>query len=415
MGLTDREFGFELSVVEKELIFTEKYANTGFVQYDTRKGDYFFLHPSPFLKTPKREIYHIFGSPPPEHRFVELEIVDEKQKTLDNSGNTWINVKEAENWRLFDPSPLAEKRKIMDYREIIEFFTYPYKGEEESVEEIAGCSSLFAFSSPPDDNLSGGINSAILGKDSQWNLFNKPLKIIPNEFRRFNTDYFYYISKIEKDFTKTSIENNIAIHRPKNLLSDLPIIILDETQKKLSRQYNEQIEIESKIITAHLLDALLLQPHATKKVEKLMYEKIIEMREEYYSAGLLPFNQNIGGAVPKLASSYCRLQSSSNIDKEDVDFVVDLWVSMRQRAEKLADSPMKHNHMLELASDSRTVFLKLYDIIGADTEISMADAVRELRMDPEEFELAVDSLINKGYCVRRNNFITLLEPYTKKY
>ncbi|MCK9591307.1 MAG: hypothetical protein M0Q91_04780 [Methanoregula sp.] len=414
MSLIDRSIGSELSVVEKELIFNEKYANTGFVEYDSKNGEFFFLHPSPFLKTPKREIYHISVSPPPKHQFVEVGLVDERQEVLDNFGEKWINVKEVDRWKLFDPSPLAEKRKIMDYREIIEFFTYPYKGEEENVEEIAGCTSLFAFSSPPDENSSGGINSAILGNDSQWRLFNKPLQTVPNEFRRKNADYYYYISKIERVFKKVSRENNIAILRPKSLLSDLPIVILDETQKKISKQFIEQLEIESKIVTAHLLDALLLQPHATKKVEKMMYEKIVEIREEYYSAGLLPFNQNIGGAVPKLASSYCRLQSSLDIQKKDVDYVVDLWFSMRRRAEKLADSPMKQNHMLELTTDARTVFLKLYDIFGADTEISMAEAIQELRMDPKEFELAVDSLINKGYCVRRNNFITLLEPYKKQ-
>ena len=412
MSLIDRS-GSELSEVEKALIFNDKYANTGFVQYDTKNGEYFFLHPSPFLKTHKREIYHISSTPPPEHQFIEVGVIDERQEFLGNSAEKWINVKEADKWKNFDPTPLAEKRKIMDYEEIIEFFTYPYKGEIESVEEIAGCSSLFACSSPPDENSSGGINSAILGNDSQWNLFNKPLNAVPNEFRRMNADYYYYISKIEKTFKKVSKENNVAIHRPANLISDIPIVILDETQKKISKQFTEQIEIQSKIVTAHILDALLLQPRATKAVEKVMNDKIVELREEYLSAALLPFNQNIGGAVPKLASSYCRLRFNSKIDRKDINHVVDLWLSMRKRAEKLADSPMKQNHMLELTADGRRVFFKLYDIFGADIEISMAEAVREMRMDPVEFELAIDSLVNKGYCIRRNNFITLLEPYKK--
>jgi hypothetical protein len=413
MGLSNRELGSELSVVEKELIFNDKFANTGYVEYDTKNGEYFLLHPSPFLKTPRKEIYHISGSPPPEHCFVEVNPIDEQRVFIGNTSDRWINVKEVDSWKLFDPTPLAEKRKILDYREIIDFFTYPYKGEVESVEEIAGCSSLFAFSSPPDESSCGGINSAILSNDSQWNLFNKPLKTVPSEFRRINDDYFYYISKHEKKINNVSRENNIAIYRPKTLLSDIPIVILDETQKKISKEFLEQLEIESRIVTAHLLDGLLLQPRATKQVEKLMFEKIIEVREEYYSAGLLPFNQNIGGAVPKLASSYCRLQSSSNIQKDDVNYVVDLWLSQRKRAEKITESPMKQNHMLEVTGDARTTFFKLYDIYGADTEISMIGAIQELGMNPVEFELAIDSLIYKGYCVRRNNNITLLEPYKK--
>jgi len=411
MGLSDRTIGSELSVVEKELLFNERYTNVGFVKYDSNNGEYFYLHPSPFLKTPKNEIYHISATPPPVNQFVELEIIDERKEIFDDFGEKWITVKDVLNWKPFDPSPLAEKRKIMDYREIIEFFTYPYKGEVESVEEIAGCSSLFTFSAPPIDNSAGGINSAILGKDFQWRLFNKPLQAVPREFRKMNPDYYYYISKIEREITKVSREKNIAIYHPKKLVSDLPIVILDESPRKISKDYLEQLEISSKIITAHLLDALLLQPHATKKVEEIMNTKIYEMREEYYSAGLLPFNQNIGAAVPKLAASYCRLQSSSDIHKEDIEYVVDLWFSMRRRAEKIEHSPMKTNHMLELTSEARKVFVRLYDIFGADHEISMNDAVREMHMDPQEFEQAIDSLNNKGYCVRRNNFITLLEPY----
>ena len=70
---------------------------------------------------------------------------------------------------------------------------------------------------------------------------------------------------------------------------------------------------------------------------------------------------------------------------------------MRKRAEKLADSSMKINHMLELTADGRRVYFKLMDIFGAEAEISMAEAVRETKMDPLEFELSVDSLVNKGY------------------
>jgi hypothetical protein len=413
MSLIDRSIGSELSEVEKALIFDKKYSNAGYVRYDPRNGEYFYLNPSPFLKTPKNEIYHISGfPPPPEHSFIEANIIDERTEILDNLGDKWINVKEIDKWKLFDPSPIAAKRKIMDFREIIEFFTYPYKGEIESVEEVAGCSSLFAFSSPHGEKSKGGINSAIFGKEFQWSLFNKPLQTIPPELRKPTSDYYYYISKIEKNIKKETGEKNIAIYHPKKLLSDIPIVILDESQRKISKDYQEQLQIESKIITAHLLDALLLQPHATKKVETMMIDAVYRMQEECYSAGLLPFNQNMD-AIPKLASSYCRLQSSSDIQPEDVNFVIELWFSMRRRAEKIESSPMKTNHMLELTGEARRVFVKLYDIFGAEHEISMAEAVREMKMDPKELELAVDSLENKGYCIRGNNFITLLEPYKK--
>jgi len=416
MSLFDRSIGSELSEVEKALVFDTKYANTGYVQYHTKNGEYFYLHPSPFLKTPKNEIYHSSQfPPPPNHCFVETNVVDEQTISSGGSGDKWINVKEIGKWNRFDPSPLATRRKTMDFMEIIDYFTYHYRGEADSVNEIAGCSSLFAFSAPPIEGFVGGINSAILGRDYQWTLFNKSLlQIVPHELRKSTSDYYYYISKIEKEITKDKGEKNIAIHRPKKLLSDIPIVILDETQRKISKEFQEQLEIESKIITANLLDALLIQPQATKKVEGMMHDEIYRMQEECYSVGIMPYNQNMG-AVPKLAASYCRLHSSTDIKPEDVRFVVDLWFEMWRRAEKIDTSPMKTSHMLELTGDSRRVFVKLYDIFGADMEISMAEAVREMKMETIDLELAVDSLENKGYCMRRNKSILLLEPFKNEF
>jgi hypothetical protein len=66
MSLYDRWQGSELSVLEKELIFNRD--NTGFVEYDTKDGKYFYLHPSPFLNSPKREIFCAEScDPPAEH------------------------------------------------------------------------------------------------------------------------------------------------------------------------------------------------------------------------------------------------------------------------------------------------------------------------------------------------------------
>lgn len=412
MSLIDRS-GSELTEVEKALIFEEKYANTGFVQYDTKNGESFFLHPSPFLNTPKREIYHISGSPPPEHQFVEVGIVNEQQEFLGNSEEKWINVKEVGQWKPFDPSPLAAKRKIMDFREVIEFFTYPYKGEMESVQEIAGCSSLFAVSTPPGENYGGGINSAVLGKDLQWDLFNKSLEVIPHELRKPKSNYYYYISKIEKRISKDFGEKNIAILRPKKLLSDIPVIIVDESPKRISKDLQAQIDIESKIITAYLLDALLLKPRVTKQIEKMLLNEIYRMREECLSVELMPFNQNLA-AIPKLAAAYCRLQSNPEIRSEDVHFVADLWFSAQRKAGKFDSSSMKTNHMLELTGDALRVFMKLEDIFGIDNEISMAEAVREMKMDPRELELAMDSIEFKGYCTRKEKSFTLLDLFKKQ-
>lgn len=414
MSLNDRWIGSELSVVERELACNKKYSNVGYVIYHTKKGDYFYLKPSPFLTAPRNEVYHTSNLPPPERTFVEVEVSDEKWVGLDKPEDDRRLIREITNWKPFDPTPLARRRKLWDFREILEFFTYPFKGESESVEEIAGCSTLFAFSCPPLENEAGGIKSAVFGKEHQWNLFKRPLNIIPQEFLKANSDYFYYISNNDRGFDKLKGEVNLAIHSPDQLITDIPIAILNESERKPSRDSRENTEIAARIVRAHLLDALLLKPEPSQKVEKLMLDSIYRLRDEYYSDGVIKFHQNVGDAVQKLASAYARLQSSPDIKNDDVEFVTELWSRMRKRTLKLQSSPMKPDHMLELTSEARIVYFKLWDVFGADYPISIYEAKKCLpKLDPRDFELAIDSLVAKGYCIRRNEIVTILEPYKK--
>ena len=361
----------------------------------------------------KREVYFTESLPPPEHQFVEVQIIDEQTVVTDKNADNWVKFKKIDEWKIFDPTPLVQRRKLLDFLEIIEYFKFTFRGEGDDVEEIAGCSSLFAFSSPPIRENLGGIKSAIYGKDYQWDLFRKPLGIIPSEFQKIKSEYYYYISKNERDFSKSNGELNIAILKPEKTISDIPIVVENVSRNDISKDHLNDLQVESNVITAHMLDALLLKPKPNKAVEDLMYQAINDLREECYSAGQRPYVQNIGDAIPKLASAYARLQSSPKIKSEDVRFVVDLWFSMRRKAEKLQSYPMKLSHRYELTTEGRQMYFKCYDVFGADSDIFINDALKATRLDPVEFKLQLDSLIEKGYCIQIGNHIRLLEPYKK--
>ncbi len=332
---------------------------------------------------------------------------------FDKYGEKWIKLKEIKNWKHFDISVFSQRRKILDFVEIIEYFKYPFRGDEDEVEEIAGCSSLYAFSSPPIRENIGGIKSAIFGKNYQWDLFKKPFSIIPPEFQKSRSEFYYYISKIERDFTKSKGEMNLAILKPEKTISDIPIVIENVAKKSIPKDQLDNLKIESNVVTGHLLDSLLLKPRPTPAVEEIMHQAIYDIRDECYSAGLKPYIQNIGDAIPKLAASYARLQSSIEIKSEDARYVIDLWFSMRRKAEKLQTYPMKISHMYELTTEGRQMYFKCYDTFGADSEIPINDALTATNLDPIEFKLQLDSLIEKGYCIQTGNQIRLLEPYKK--
>lgn len=411
MALDSRWIGAELSVVERAIACDTEYENVGYVQYDTRDGHYFFLHPSPFLPTARKEIYYAPTSPPPEHEFVEVEVSERTPVFLDRACKDHLYVKTISGWKPFDIIPLATRRKDLDFMEIIDFFTYPYKGEADIVQEIATCSTLFAFSSPPITGETGGIKTAVFGKNYQWDLFQRPLKIIPPEFRRIRSEYYYSISETDRPVRKSGGEVNQAVLRPEKVVSDLPIVIDEVSRRRCSPGHRENQGVEAGVILAQVLDGLLLKPGAPEGIEKMMHEAIYSLRDEYFSAGQVPFNQNIGDAVPRLASSYARLQASPDIRKEDVRYVVDMWSSMFQRAEKISSYPMKTHHMYELTGEGRRVYFECYDVFGADYTIPIVEAMDAVTVDPVDFELALDSLVEKGYCKRSRDAIMLLEPY----
>lgn len=418
MSLNDRSIGAELSGVERELACNPTYEDVGFVTYYRNDPRYFYLHPSPFLKTKLPVIYVcdpavVAEGPPPEHRFVRVRVIDEVKRPLDAAHREWLTLKDIGGWEAFDIAGLARQRKIMDYQEVIEYFTYPYDGEAECIEEIACCSALFSFSSPATDDGSGGIRSAVFGKKHQWDLFRRPFDIIPQEFRRVNSYYYYKFSQTEGSIRKTTGEINYAVLRPQELVTDLPVAMEQERRKSISPEFRGILKEESAIVRGQLIDGLFISPQSTGAIEKAMQEAAYELREEYLSSGQRPFRQNISGAIPHLASSYARIQSSDSIKKEDIRYVTDLWLTMVQKTERIQSSPLKVKDAFSLTGDARVLYNRLYDVYGADYPIPATEVAKTAALDAIDIHLACESLEERGYCLRAGSTLTLLEPYGK--
>ena len=407
MSLYDRWQGSELSVLEKELIFNRE--NTGFVQYDTKDGKYFYLHPSPFLNSPKKEIFCTEScDPPAEHTFVEVDIESEREFPLKGSQDH-ITVKTICGWKPFDPSLLAERRKILDYEEIVYYFTLPFRGEEDTIEQIAKCSALYSLSSPPIVDEVGGINAAVLGKKTQWNTFKGSMKVIPQDFFRSNSRYYYYISDQEKCTVKSGCEEvNRAIYRPDEYVMDIPLVVEETTLNQLSKDYRELINEERPIITSYILDALIIKPDPMNTVEKTIIDAVHTIREEYKRTGYSPYKQNLGDAIPKLTSSFARLQRASKATQSDVKDVVELWLDMHWKANKIYSSPLKVSKRYDLLDTARKLYVELHDIYGLEFWIPLHEAVTRTTLHPEEFMVSLESLVFAGYALRKAGAIKIL-------
>ena len=407
MSLYDRWQGSELSVLEKELIFNKD--NTGFVEYDAKNGKYFFLHPSPFLNTPKKEIYYAkLCDPPAERTFVEVEIESEEECLVKGSQER-ITIKSICSWKPFDPDLLAGQRKILDYEEILHYFTVPFRGEVETIEQIATCSALYSLSSPPIISEVGGINAAVLGKKAQWTTFRWSMNIIPQDFFQVNARYRYYISDQEKCMVARGCEElSRAIYRPENYIMDIPLVVEDASPNQLSKDYKEIIKEEQPLVTSYILDALMLKPDPMSTVEKTITDAVYAIREEYKRTGYSPYKQNLGDAVPKLTSAIARLQRASKATQSDVESVVELWLDMHHKANKIYSSPLKVAKRYDLLDTARKLYVELHETYGLEYWIPLDEAAAKTTLHHEEFMVSLESLVFAGFAIRKAGEVKLL-------
>lgn len=407
MSLYDRWQGSELSVLERELIFNRD--NTGFVEYDTKDGKYFFLHPSPFLNSPKKEIFYADSCDPPnEHTFVEVKIESEEECRVKNSQER-ITLKSIRSWKPFDPGLLAGRRNILDYEEILYYFTIPFRGEEETIEQIATCSALYSLSSPPITCEMGGINAAVFGKKTQWTTFRQSMNIIPKDFFRINARYRYYVSDQEKCTVGRGCEElSRAIHKPEDYIMDIPLVVEEVSPSQLSKDYRELVKEEQPLITSYILDALMIKPDPMSTVEETITDAVFAIREEYKKTGYSPYKQNLGDAIPKLTSAVTRLHRASKASKSDVRSVVELWLDMHHKANRIYSSPLKVAKRYDLLDTARKLYVELHETYGLEYWIPLNEAASRTTLHPEEFMVALESLIFAGFAIRKAGAVMIL-------
>src|SRR5690606_8135345 len=121
-----------------------------------------------------------------------------------------------------------------------------------------------------------------------------------------------------------------------------------------------------------------------------------------------PYKQNLGDAVPKLTSSLARLQQASKATQSNVEDAVELWLDMHSKANKIYSSPLKVAKRYDLLDTARKLYVELHDIYGLEFWIPLNEAITQTTLHPEEFMVALESLIYAGYAVRKAGAVMLL-------
>jgi hypothetical protein len=401
MTLKNRIYGHSLSAIEKELIFSRE--DTGFVRQIHASGAVFYLDPSPFLQTPKREVY-IAHCPPPENgTLIKASVSAVKQDTMkDRYGHYTLVVKYVDSWSPVDPNTLVTKRGILSPEEIHDYFTKPYLGEEEVVDGIALCSALYAVSSPPLLEEKGGVTAAILGKRKPWLGFKKSLNIIPREFRQVTSPFYYTISEHEKKVENTNADEiNLAYLNPGQLPMHIPVV-LEEVGVRPSPGYSLDMQSLNPMVTAFILDSLIIKPEIPRSLESYVTDTFHTVVEEFKGSGWVPYKQNFSSLVPRLSLSFARYHAHLKLSKKDVTCAVDLWSDMYYRAKKVVSTQYEVSRLYRLDDRSRRLYLDLVDSYGLEIPIPLQEVRRQITSFRNEwdFEEALDTLNRYGLLIK---------------
>ncbi len=410
MGLRNRELGYEFSGIEHKLLFEKE--NIGFVRFPGKDKQTFHLDPSPFLDTPKNEIYVVENCAPPESGMLIEVIVSETDKKILEVKNGFISIviKHVKAWKKVDIRSILH-RKAVQRSEFIDFFCRPFQGNRELIEKIGYCLSLYAVASPQiSDFEKGGLNSAMLSRDRQWSAFKRAMDVIPDEFKRQSSRNFYkFLDKEETINPVSSSEVSLAYHNPLAMPVQIPIVMENVEPRPVSK-HQVDIRYELPMARAYILDALLYKPDIPKEFDSYITDCVYNIVDEVKKSGRIPYSQNLGSAVPKLSLSFARLNFAQEITKENITEGVDLWFEMFKNAKRIASTPLSPNDLYKLTNNARKLYIDLNDVFGTDVKINEEDIKKNIKLSELDLEQALQELSLKGALYSpRNKCFELLD------
>lgn len=413
-SLNQRMYGYSFSEIEKEILFRQK--DLGFVRPVNTEGTIFYLDPSPFLRTPKREVYIALCTPPPKGALIRVFVSETREEIFkDLAGYFRLLIHCITSFEQVDPKTLIRHRSLLSPDEITDFFKMPYIGEEEIVDEIAMCSALYTISSPPLPDQKGGINAAVLGKTKPWHGFKRSMDIIPAELKRESSDYFYRLSIQEEDYSNLpGQEINLAYLNPEHVPMHIPLV-LDVGIKNLSK-YKETLQVQKPLVTAFMLDALLLQPVIPDALQRTMVDTMYELVSDVKGSGNVPYTQDFNTLIPRLGASFARYNSRFNVSKDDIKKGVNLWSDMFYRAKKIVSTQHPVARLYRLNDAARRLYVDLNDLYGIENPIPVAEIPTTIQTakTPEVYEEALEDLNRQGLIIRMNRSTIKLLDFGKQ-
>lgn len=278
---------------------------------------------------------------PPEGQPVQLEVVKELDYTIGvEKKSRWpyvkVKLKIYDSWKLVNIRRILEKRNVDIYGFLIEkepglltvddvlhTLQAPFKGDPFYIDLLTQGLAVFVHSSPPWWGTQGGVLEGALGKKKHFSVLRYVIDLIPSEFRRRTSKYYYNLTKEHNEIPPPSaIEANLCYLNPESYVH-LPLPLTQEwvtTQSK--KDYAKRFEDAKLLMRSRIIDSLLIQP--TPENERVLMKATQEVIDLARDEGL-PCPIELGGAIPRISSGLARMGRKFELDKRTVSQAVTLF------------------------------------------------------------------------------------------
>lgn len=400
--LKDRNRGYEFAASEYNLIF--RIENTGYVRYKDKEKGLFYLDPSPYYGDPRSQIYAVkSGEFPPKDKLIEATVTEtEKFYELKGQELDPVLVKYIIGWKTINPNKIRGK-DLASTEEFLEFLSTPVKNPNfYNIEDFRYCLGMCAISAPQITDLEkGGVNTVALDthRDRQkWAAFKRILGIVPQEFRQPSSKNFYkFFENNEEIYPLNSREVNLSYFDVTDVPIHLPIPL--NMAFKTYGEYKKSFEEYLPIARAYMMNSLLFQPYVPEKVEKRMENAMYFILEEISSKEDIPYYQDIGSVIPKLATSFARLNFKSWVTLNDLKTSTGLWSDVmdgvRHNVSEL--NKMSTDNLYRLSPEAEVLLKEITELDDAGMNLLLSTVKSNTKLLDFTFDNALKKLKVNGF------------------
>lgn len=395
--LRNREHGYELASSEHTMIFEKE--DRGYVRIKNRTYGMFYLDPSPYLSTPFNEIYvSALNKLPPSGKLVRVT-VKETDSYQDVDPITMepvkIVLKIISGWEPVDPNKIMGN-KLFNMEEFLHCVSTPISPHNLPFDDLEYCLGMYLVSAPQISNLEqGGINTVILGKTKQkekWMNFKRMTSIIPSEFRRQESkNYYKSIEKGKPPKTPNSSEVSLAFLNRKEVPVHIPLPFEDLEFKKYYT-YKEEFKDLTTISRAYMIDSLLFQPEIPKNLQRRVEEAMCFIVDDVLSAENLPCYQDIGSVVPKLTTSFARLNFNDNVTLADLNKGKELWYEAMSSSRKDGGAGRNKSKTYQQTPDGELLLAEILELYETGVPLTIENIKCRTKVHASKFEAALNKL-----------------------